>query len=130
MKRLLIILVTYLVLLTNCTKTAPFTQTITGNWIATEWSNDIGCGCTPFSTIPAGNNYYFNFKPNAEFQGNYLFGVDSYNRYVVVDSTRLYLYKNNTTDTLHTWYSFTNGNEVLQISFPCIEGCRVRLKRN
>jgi hypothetical protein len=98
-----------------------------GNWKATQWQNDIGNGSTPFTNIPNQYNYFFNFLPNNNFEGNYIFNVNNFNRYRVIDSINIMLYKQNTTDSMKIWYELNNN---LTISFQCIEACRVRLVRN
>jgi hypothetical protein len=99
-----------------------------GNWKATQWQNDIGNGSTPFSNIPAQYNYYLNFLPNNNFEGNYIFNVNYFDKYRVVDSIFVMLYKQNTTDSMRLWYELNNNS--LTVSFQCIEACRLRLLRN
>ncbi len=101
---------------------------LVGNWKAIQWQNDIGNGSTPFTNIPSQYNYYLNFLPNNNFEGNYIFDVNNFNKYRIVDSVNLILYKQNTTDSMKIWYEIANNN--LTISFQCIEACRVRLVRN
>jgi hypothetical protein len=98
-----------------------------GNWKATQWQNDIGNGSTPFTNISNQYNYFFNFLPNNNFEGNYIFNVNNFNKYRVIDSINIMLYKQNTTDSMKIWYELNNN---LTISFQCIEACRVRLVRN
>jgi hypothetical protein len=100
---------------------------LVGNWKATQWQNDIGNGSTPFTFIPAQYNYYFNFLPNNNFEGNYIFNVNNFNKYKVVDSVNIMLYKQNSIDSMKIWYVLNNE---LIISFQCIEACRVKLAKN
>jgi hypothetical protein len=104
------------------------TTGLEGNWKATQWQNDIGNGSTPFSNIPAQYNYYLNFLPNNNFEGNYIFNVNNFDKYRVVDSIFVMLYKQNTTDSMRLWYELNNNS--LTVSFQCIEACRLRLLRN
>jgi hypothetical protein len=101
---------------------------LVGNWKAIQWQNDVGNGSTPFTNIPSLYNYYLNFLPNNNFEGNYIFNVSNFNKYRVVDSVNLMLYKQNTGDSMRLWYEFNNNNLI--ISFQCIEACRVKLIRN
>ncbi len=105
-----------------------YTTSLEGNWKATQWQNDIGNGSTPFSNIPAQYNYYLNFLPNNNFEGNYIFNVNNFDKYRVVDSIFVMLYKQNTTDSMRLWYELNNNS--LTVSFQCIEACRLRLLRN
>jgi hypothetical protein len=104
-------------------------NSLNGNWKATQWQNDIGNGSTPFSNIPAQYNYYLKFLPNNDFEGNYIFNVNNFDKYRIVDSIHLMLYKLNTTDSMKLWYEI-NSNNNLTVSFQCIEPCRLKLIRN
>jgi hypothetical protein len=130
MKTSLLFYSLFTIILFSCKKDKqPYDNNLNANWKATEWSNDIGCGCTPFSPVPADSGYFMHFKPNNDFEGKYIFSIPNYNKYRIIDSTRLVFYKQNTTDSLRVWYSFLDNNETLQIAFPCIEGCRLKLVR-
>lgn len=129
MKNILIALT--LLLFISCKKDTQDDLSVTsleGNWKATQWQNDIGNGSTPFSNIPAQYNYYLNFLPNNNFEGNYIFNVNNFDKYRVVDSIFVMLYKQNTTDSMRLWYELNNNS--LTVSFQCIEACRLRLLRN
>ena len=110
------------------TDTTSISTEIVGNWKAIQWQNDIGNGSTPFTDIPSQYNYYLNFLPNNNFDGNYIFNVNNFNRYRIIDSINMMLYKQNTNDSMKLWYEFNNNK--LTISFQCIEACRVKLERN
>ncbi len=100
---------------------------LVGNWKAIKWQNDIGDGSTPYSDIPSNLNYYMHFMSNNNFNGDYVFGVGNYDKYLIKDSIRLNLYKANTTDSLRLYYTFEN--QKLIISFGCIEACNLKLIR-
>lgn len=96
-----------------------------GNWKAIQWQNDIGDGNTPYSNIPSNYIYYLHFMSNNNFSGDYIFGVGSYNKFQIIDSKKVNLYKQNTTDSLRMYYSFENKKLIL--SFGCIEACNLKL---
>jgi hypothetical protein len=129
MKNLLLAL--FIFSLLSCKKDKQedlFITNIVGNWKAIQWQNDIGNGSTPFTDIPPQYNYYMNFKPNNDFETNYILVSNDYNRYKIVDALRVTLYKQNSIDSTNILYSF--DNEKLIIGFPCIEPCRLKLVRN
>ncbi len=130
MKYLLIISCS--ILFSSCKKdrSISYDSNIVNNWKAIQWQNDIGNGSTPFSDIPADKNYFFNFRSDGSFAGDYLFTGNEYDKYRIVDSTKINLYKNNYQDSLRIFYAFSNNYQELIISFHCIEACRVKLIRN
>ncbi len=101
---------------------------LVGNWRAIQWQNDIGNGSTPFTYIPAQYNYYMNFSASNNFESNYFQIANKFDKFNIVDSVTVVLYKQNTTDSANIWYSFEN--EKLVIAFQCFEACRLKLVRN
>ncbi len=104
------------------------TTTLIENWKAIQWQNDIGNGGTPFSNIPAQYNYYMNFKADDNFESNYFQVANRFDKFNIIDSSKIILYKQNTNDSAKIWYNFENYKLI--ISFQCIEACRVKLIRN
>lgn len=101
---------------------------IIGNWKAIQWQNDIGNGSTPFSDIPAQYNYYMNFKADDNFESNYFQVANRFNKFNIIDSSKIILYNQNTNDSAKILYNFENYKLI--ISFQCIEACRVKLIRD
>lgn len=100
---------------------------LVGNWKAIQWQNDIGNGSTPFSYIPAQYNYYMNFGGNNNFESNYFQIANRFDKFNIIDSVKVVLYKQNTNDSANIWYNFEN--QKLIIGFQCFEACRLKLVR-
>ncbi len=125
-----VFLMVFIVALVGCKKTTLYESDIVCNWKGYEWQNDIGNGSTPFSTIPADKNYFMHFSANGDFNGDYIYGVNAYNKYKLEGGNKIILYKNGLNDSLPMAYQFESNNSILVVSFFCIEACRLRLKRH